>query len=562
MSSSNTVENVTSPGESDSPQGTAVGGRRSPQKSRSPSGAKSVGMLKQVPTASNGAGNITAVGGGKQAPDGGRKATEATATALSRTQAEAKYGKLLEDTQRHLEALETLVQASSNTKTDIKSGTRALGICFRDFLKIAKSIGMIRTSDSTEQRIRYLQQQQQQQHCQTMKLINELREEQLQHHKQTQLQLESLSQIQQECKIAAEIPANEEPARRGENIQTTTIVDVDKAPGTSWSLVAGRKTRRQNSRPLAAVSSNNRKEMRPATRVKPPAILVDISKEDFPTVAKKIRQEANKEVIGNSVVGMRQTKNGGLLIQVRGDATRVEAVRAEVARSAGTDVGVKALQQKAMVEIRDLDEWTEREEIRDAISSAVGNERDDIRVVSLRKHYGGVQVARALVSSHEANTLVGAGHIKIGMVSCRIRLCDGRIRCYRCLAYGHNSKTCNGQDRSKCCKSCGKVDHFANNCKALQQEKLIFAKTIESTEGSLREDRGRGRCPRCLVFGHLKGECIGPDRKDCCRECGEKGHQAAQCRSAEDTRLAFRALLSFEESKATKDLRNDPSTPN
>lgn len=59
-------------------------GQRSPEGSKSPPGAKGVGMLNQVPTASNGDGKSTAVGGTKQALDGGRKATEVTATVNGR----------------------------------------------------------------------------------------------------------------------------------------------------------------------------------------------------------------------------------------------------------------------------------------------------------------------------------------------------------------------------------------------------------------------------------------------------------------------------------------------
>lgn len=94
-------------------------------------------------------------------------------------QAEAKYTKLLEDTQRQLESLEASVRAAPNTKTDIKTVTRSLGICFRDFLSIAKKIGITKTPDTTEQRLQGLQPQQQQQHAVTMKLINEICEVQL-----------------------------------------------------------------------------------------------------------------------------------------------------------------------------------------------------------------------------------------------------------------------------------------------------------------------------------------------------------------------------------------------
>jgi len=96
-------------------------------------------MLKQVPTASNVVGKATAVGGAKQAPDGGWKATDATVTApiagdldrrsgteaaktpcITRTQAEVRYSKTLEDINKHLILLEKNHQTTTNTRGDIK----------------------------------------------------------------------------------------------------------------------------------------------------------------------------------------------------------------------------------------------------------------------------------------------------------------------------------------------------------------------------------------------------------------------------------------------------------
>lgn len=119
------------------------------------------------------------------------------AKTMTRAQVEEKYTKLLEDTLKQLEALEASVRAATNTKIDIKTGTKALGTCFREFLNIAKSIGMTRFLEATEQRVRYMQQQQQQQHVQTMKLISEIREEQLQHQQITQQKIDTLIQSRQ-----------------------------------------------------------------------------------------------------------------------------------------------------------------------------------------------------------------------------------------------------------------------------------------------------------------------------------------------------------------------------
>ncbi|KAF0714814.1 non-muscle caldesmon-like [Aphis craccivora] len=79
----------TTDGDSDT-QMSAVGGQCSPQVSLSNPSTKSVGSPKQGHTANNGVGNVIAVGGAEQVLDGGRKATEVTATGIVWNLKEAK----------------------------------------------------------------------------------------------------------------------------------------------------------------------------------------------------------------------------------------------------------------------------------------------------------------------------------------------------------------------------------------------------------------------------------------------------------------------------------------
>jgi len=194
------------------------------------------------------------------------------------------------------------------------------------------------------------------------------------------------------------------------------------------------------------------------TRSHPSAILVKVGTDEFPELAKKIRGGVNSEIIGNSVVSMRQAKSGSLLIEVRGDQTQVEAVRAEVARSAGSEVEVRALQQRALVEICDLDQWTTPDEIVAAMSTAadaVG--RDVIKVVSLRKRFGGSQTALVSISLGASRGLINSGRLLVGMVCCRDRMADPKVRCFRCLSW-HMAKDCGGPDRTNCCRRCGEAE--------------------------------------------------------------------------------------------------------
>jgi len=66
---------------------------------------------------------------------------------------------------------------------------------------------------------------------------------------------------------------------------------------------------------------------------------------------------------------MRQTKSSGLFIEVRGNDAKVESVRAEIERAAGENVGVRTLHRKTMLEVRDFDEWTTKDDVADAVTA-------------------------------------------------------------------------------------------------------------------------------------------------------------------------------------------------
>lgn len=216
----------------------------------------------------------------------------------------------------------------------------------------------------------------------------------------------------------------------------------------------------------------------PRNRTRPAALLVKVGAEGFLELAKKIRSGVNADVIGDSIVGVRQAKSGGLLIEIRGDQARFEAVRAEVVRSAGTEVEVHSLQQRATVEVRDLDEWTGADVVAEAVANAVDVNLDAVKILSLRKRFGGAQTA--LVSLPQASRgLASSGRLRVGWVNCRVRLADPKVRCFHCLAFGHMSKDCVGPDRTECCRRCGEVGHKAASCNASATAINAFAKTVD-----------------------------------------------------------------------------------
>jgi hypothetical protein len=155
--------------------------------------------------------------------------------------------------------------------------------------------------------------------------------------------------------------------------------------------------------------------------------------------------------------------------------------------SADPGIEVPDLQQRALVEIQDLDQWTSSSEVLQAVSSSVGIGQKTMKVISIRKRFGGFQIALVSLPLGGTNGLISSGRLRVGMVSCRVRMAEVKVRCFRCLAYGHTSKACEGPDRKECCRRCGETGHRAVICKAPAPVISAFAKIVDLSQATTEQ---------------------------------------------------------------------------
>lgn len=492
MSSSNIIEKVTSPGDSDSLQGTAAGGRCSPQGSLPPSGAKGVGMLKQVPTASNGAGNITVVEGEKQALDGGRKATEVTVQAkpgISRAQAEARYCKTLEEINKHLTSLEKNLQAATNTRGDIKSGIKDLGASIREFTKVANVLGMTRNPDAVEKCLKQQQLQQQK----TMDILKEIQAAQ-----RLERPLEPPS-YENRSSLAADVVKGFQDLNSRMDMYEKRVdkileikQETTKLSTGEWTEVVKRSKKQKQQTVPDAASTKEKVDGRKRNGKRNPAIVVDSRPEDFPALAKKLSKEVDQQVIGNRVMAMRQTRKGAMLIEINGDATVLDTIKAEITKAAGDGASVRALPQRGLLEILGIACWSEKDDVVQALVRSQEVKPEEINVINIRKTYGGTIAAIVLVPLHITEKIVAAGRLKVGMVYCGVRMAEKRVKCYRCLATGHESRECTGPNREKCCRKCGRDGHFAAQCDSDEEATMTFRRLLQK-ESTRKPEQTTGR---------------------------------------------------------------------
>lgn len=260
----------------------------------------------------------------------------------------------------------------------------------------------------------------------------------------------------------------------GDAADTGTWVDVVKRKGKAKATAtAAPPTNAPDVRPQPTG---------PTVRQRPPAILVNVSADGFPELVKRIRGGVNQTVLGDSVVGMRQAKSGGMLIEVRSDQARVEAIRAEVAKSAGSEADVRALQQRALIEVCDLDQWTSSIVVHEEVCRSTGALQEAVKVISLRKGFGDSHILLVSLPLSDSRGLASSGRLRVGMISCRVKMAESKVRCFRFLAYGHTSKACDGPDRTACCRRCGETGHKAARCSATDLDASTFARVLQESK--------------------------------------------------------------------------------
>lgn len=232
------------------------------------------------------------------------------------------------------------------------------------------------------------------------------------------------------------------------------------------------------------------RQLRPP-RSRPPVIVVSDDSAQFPELLKTMRRNVNPQVTGDSITRMRRTMRGELLIEVSGGSEAMSSVKAEVERSLGPGAKVRKLEDMSPVELRDLDEETTSEEVRAAAAASCGS--DNVRVVNIRKIFGGAQAAVVMLPSAAARKLCAVGRLRVGLVYARARPSDLPMRCFKCHSFGHMARECSGDDRGSRCWRCGEAGHFSSACTAPREKAAAYRSTLVGQTGALEEPASAGQ---------------------------------------------------------------------
>lgn len=135
----------------------------------------------------------------------------------------------------------------------------------------------------------------------------------------------------------------------------------------TWAMAIGKHSREEDQKPNGNDSNQDRKNKsgpRPTSKEitdklkrrqkKPTTFVIDPGPHTISDTIKRIKTRTDKSRVKDNITKIRATKNGGILVQVRGDQKTTEGVIEDITKAAGMDA--KVVEQKALIEISDIDE--------------------------------------------------------------------------------------------------------------------------------------------------------------------------------------------------------------
>lgn len=112
---------------------------------------------------------------------------------------------------------------------------------------------------------------------------------------------------------------------------------------------------------------------------------------------KNIRSKVDTGVIGHTIVKVREIRNGNVLIEVIDGSETAEVVRKEVEKTLRPGESARSLEQRTLIQIRDLDCATIKQEVVEAVQRDYGVNPEDAMVLNIRPIYGGEQATVLLI---------------------------------------------------------------------------------------------------------------------------------------------------------------------
>lgn len=269
----------------------------------------------------------------------------------------------------------------------------------------------------------------------------------------------------------------------GTESEMTDTVPPDKEV---WSIVNRKKKSR---------AKPDKPSLTRPRKIRPDAIVIGkVGELSYADILRKVKGDPSLKEIGENVARIRRTHKGEMLIELNKDTGKDKGTNFHlmVKNALGEQASVRSLSHEFLIECKDIDEVTSKEEIHEAmVQQFTLPAPDDVVVRSLRKAYGSTQIAIISLPAELALKILLVGKIKIGWTVCKLRELIRPLKCFKCLDFGHIAKDCTNNDRSDRCRRCGGTGHQAKDCAKLPS--CMLCKGVDGV--ALEHISGSSRCP-------------------------------------------------------------------
>lgn len=183
----------------------------------------------------------------------------------------------------------------------------------------------------------------------------------------------------------------------------------------------------------------------------------------YAEVAKRIKEDVDLESIGVKITSVQQASSGGIILNVgKGAEAAVAAARLQAAVEGvvGNSASVKSSAKPALIEVLGVGCTEETE---DVISSLIkeGLTKEEIHMRYFIPSFKGMKRVVVAIPGAAAQNILKKGRLTVGLVECRVRVREQKVRCFRCHGFDHRAAGCKMTDRSKMCMTCGEEGHVS-----------------------------------------------------------------------------------------------------
>lgn len=235
----------------------------------------------------------------------------------------------------------------------------------------------------------------------------------------------------------------------------------------NWVTVTKKRTQKKPKEISTKPGKDTRGKDKPRLgRTKPDALVIKPAEgHTYSDVLKSLRSKITTED-SDRIKAVRRTLTGAILLEFsRGEKVKPEFVQ-QLRGTVQETASIAELKQRATIEIRDLDSFTVKEEVETAIRKLIADPNEQLQTRITVPNVREQVRAFITLSAESAARLIKIGHVKVGWIRAKMRVCEGIRRCYRCLETGHSQANCSGPDRRDMCIKCGETGHKMRECRS------------------------------------------------------------------------------------------------